>query len=121
MSGVAGPVHLLLTVVAFFFLMPAVGSFSDEALHYSVSRQVGGSLLSGGEIYECRRRSQRLWSCEVEDPGGSGSAVYEVRRSGRRCWSARDTGRSGTEQPLPTRADGCVGLRDQARVFYRIL
>ncbi len=110
--AVAGGLTIVVLMASFLWL-PAIASVSAEALHYSVTRELGGGLVFEG--YDCRPLSGRLWTCEVEDPAGSGSAVYRVIREGRRCWTARrESGSTG--QPLPRAAEGCVKWRDQLGV-----
>ncbi len=106
---------LALPVLAFSFL-PAVGSPSAQALNYSVTREVDGSVTLG--VSACDR-GQDVWVCEVYDESNSGSATYRVRLDGS-CWTAVKTGGFGEEVPLPQRASGCVRFRDQLRLFDRI-
>lgn len=84
--AIAGVIAML-AVGGSFLWLPAIGSVSAEALHTSVSREVGGGTFLA-EVYQCRQGPGRRWTCVIEDPAGSGSAEYQVRRHGR-CWQAR--------------------------------
>ena len=106
---------LVLAAGAFVFL-PAVGSFSREALNYSVSKRVGGSVVVG--VDPCRRQARDRFRCEVADKSGSGGASYLVTVNGR-CWKARRLGRARFEGELARRKSGCVKWRDQLRLFDR--
>jgi hypothetical protein len=99
-----------------FFLLPSIGAVSRDALNYSVTREVGGSVALG--VSPCRER-QDAWRCEVQDASNSGSAVYRVRRDGR-CWTAVKVRSFGEEVPLAPRASGCVDFRDQLRLLDRL-
>jgi hypothetical protein len=105
----------VLLIPALDFLYLTFGPISGEALNYSVTRQVGGSVALG--VPECRDR-QDVWVCEVPDASNSGSATYRVRRDGR-CWTAQKLA-ADEEIPLPPRASGCLSFRDQLRLFDRI-
>lgn len=111
-------VAVLVGGVLAFLYMPAIGSPSPAALHYSVAREVGGSVLASGGT-RCRRARERVFRCSVSDASGSGGAVYVVRRDGR-CWRARRTNAGGGERELKKRATGCVKWRDQIRLADRI-
>ena len=106
---------------AAFFWLPAIGGPSNDALQYSVAREVGGGLLVN--IFECQDRSASVRICEVSDASGSGSARYRVQMEGRRCWHALKITPNTYEESRPyldRRATGCVGFRDQIRFFDRI-
>jgi len=104
----------VILALAFLFL-PAIGPVSGDALSYSVTRKLGGSVTLG--VSPCRDRGDVL-ICEVPDASNSGSATYRVRRDGR-CWKALKV-RPGEEVPLPKRSSGCVRFRDQLRLFDRL-
>jgi hypothetical protein len=106
---------------AAFFWLPAIGTPSNDALQYSLARTVGSDLVVN--IYDCRERSESVRVCEVSDASGSGFARYRVRMDGRRCWRAVKTTSNRYEEGsdyLDLRAHGCVGFREQIRLFDRI-
>jgi hypothetical protein len=107
--------------VAAFMWLPAIGSPSEDALQYSLSRRAGGGVLMA-TIYGCERRAPELQICEVPDANGSGSATYRVRLDGR-CWDAHKISPNHREEGPPflaRRVSGCVEFRDQVRLFDRI-
>ncbi|MGI8592899.1 MAG: hypothetical protein ACR2ML_00760 [Solirubrobacteraceae bacterium] len=114
--ALAAPIALVLLGFGAHLLLPA----SPEALHYSVTRGVGGPPGLGPA--GCRERGDDRWRCDVLDTQGSGSLEYAVRMDGRRCWRARRLSPPGGEEgePLPGRAKGCVGVRDRLRFNDRI-
>jgi hypothetical protein len=113
-----GLVLALLLVLAggAFLYLPAIGSFSREALNYSVSKRVGGSALLG--VDPCKRETRHRFRCGVTDKSGSGGATYLVTVRGR-CWKARRLGRANSGDGLAHQKSGCVRWRDQLRLFDR--
>jgi hypothetical protein len=79
---------LILLGVLAFFLMPALGTPSAEALHYSLARDAGGTLLFE-DVFRCKGGPEtKVRICDVVDAQGSGSATFRERVDGR-CWTAR--------------------------------
>jgi hypothetical protein len=117
----AGSVSLALLVAA-FFLLPAIGSPSGDALQYSLTRNAGGSLVLGG-VYDCERRSSAIQVCDISDAHNSGKGRYRVRMDGRRCYHARKFSPDAWEEGPPHlehRVSGCVKWRDQLRLMDRL-
>lgn len=111
----------ILSVVAWgaIQILPAFGEASATALAYSVTEEVGGTLLL--DVNPCEAGDSRdSWRCYVVDTQGSGGATYEVTRDGN-CWTA-DRAKAGVEgPPLASVGVGCIGLRDQVRLFHVLL
>jgi hypothetical protein len=115
----AGTASLLLLFAAFLFL-PAIGTPSDEALAYSLTRNADGSVLG---VSGCQERPAGVQICNVSDTSNSGSGRYRVRMDGRRCYHARKTSPDSWEESRPhlkREVSGCVQWRDQVRVMDRI-
>jgi hypothetical protein len=106
---------LLVLLGGAFVYLPAVGSYSRQALNYSVSKRVGGSVIGVGP---CRKQARHRFRCQVADSEGSGGATYQVTVDGR-CWKARMAHDYGHEGKLERRANGCLKWRDQLRLFDR--
>jgi hypothetical protein len=104
------PALLVAVLVVAYLYAPALGSVSGKALQRSVVRALDSTGAGGPTA--CRRIRERRWRCSVQRfQGDSAPPSYSVRMRDRRCWTA--TLRSGSNEPLPRRASGCVGLRDQ--------
>jgi membrane protein implicated in regulation of membrane protease activity len=117
-----GTSALLAAFAAALLWLPAIGSPSDDALHYSLSRRAGGGVLMAS-AYECERRTSDVRVCVVSDANGSGSGTYRVDLDGR-CWQARKVTPNHYEEGPPylkRRVSGCVGFRDQVRLVERAL
>lgn len=102
-------------LAAVYHVTPAVGDVSGETLFYSLTGEVEGTVP---QINPCARQATS-WMCRVSDQGVSGYAIYRVRLQGN-CWVATKVF-TAEEEPLPERADGCVGVADQLRVGTRIV
>jgi hypothetical protein len=118
--GATGTVLIVAALAGLFFL-PAIGEPSAKAAHYSLTREVGGTLFEG--VYSCSERGADVWRCEVADAHGSGSATFRVSMDGRRCWRATKLTPDAFEEgpPLDDHPKGCVSLRDQVRLYHRML
>jgi hypothetical protein len=92
-------------VVGYFTLGRQV---SPKSLSHSVTR-----TAKGLEAPPCRQVQQRAWRCTVGDVSGGGTR-YAVRTDGH-CWDAHRTRLGG--EASPARIHGCVGLRDQLRIW----
>jgi len=105
--------------IAVYPHVPAIGPVSGTALGYSVAGGVGGSTLFDDP---CRSVGPKQSACELFDPSSSGSEMFRVTTTERSCWSATRLSSRDTEwfKP-PRRADGCVMLSDQLRLFDRLL
>jgi hypothetical protein len=114
----ATTLSLVLLILA-FFLLPAIGSPSGDALQYSLTRNAGGSLLFSG-VYDCEQRSPSIRVCDVSDAHSSDKGRYRVRMDGRRCYHARKISPDAWEEGPPYlehRVSGCVKWRDQLRLM----
>jgi hypothetical protein len=103
---------LVLLAAALAGYLAVRGRVTEKSLAYSVARKGGEVTL----LEPCRRRRDDAWRCSVSDDGGSSSTAYSVRVDGR-CWHAR----AQASAESPRRLSGCVGLRDQIRLFDRLL
>ena len=114
----AGTLSLIALAAAFLWL-PAIGSPSEDALQYSLTRKAGGSLLSAG-VYHCEQGPKPVRLCDVSDAHSSDKGRYRVRMDGSRCWHARKVSPNSWEEGPPylkRRVSGCVKWRDQVRLF----
>ena len=99
------PLVLVAVLAGAYFFAPAIGDVSDKTLE----RHVAGEL--DAQPGKCSKRGIVTWRCSVV---AGGTATYSVRLRGR-CWTARRTARGGAGGAAPpSRASGCVHLRDQA-------
>ena len=101
-------------VLAYVFL-PALGSPSGQAVAHSLVGDVGG-----WDSGPCQALSQDVRKCGVWDDSQSGVVTYHVALDGH-CWMARRVPPHGLEAAPEgeARAEGCVRLGDQLRVFER--
>jgi hypothetical protein len=113
---VAGYVVILLCFLGYLTL-PAFGSVSQEALLSSVANRSGSDAVSS---LFCERRRGGYSECHVAIPiSDSETATYRVRMVGQRCWRAVLGDEAGLG--LELRPHGCVKLRDQIRLWSRVL
>jgi hypothetical protein len=113
---VALALAVISALVAGYWILPALGSPSPDAINTSLSYVTGGSANS---LDHCERQKDRALRCSVMDGEGSGSAQYMVTMNGRRCWIA--TKRGTGEAAMPGGARGCVMLHDQLRLVTRLI
>lgn len=109
-------VALTLSLLAFVVVQGvgvarAFGGIDGEDLHYSVTREAGGTLP---DIEPCEQRGSGTWFCEVNTKEVSGEAGYRVQLD-ERCWTAHKIPQPRGEGAgaMPGRASGCVGWRDR--------
>jgi hypothetical protein len=100
----------VVAIVPVHRLLPPIGSYSPEALSHSLMGEIHGDTAAS----HCWREGRRVYTCSASE--GSDEASYRVTTDGR-CWKARRT--SG--YTYSTHARGCVGWRDQLRLFDRIV
>ena len=96
---------------------PAFGLPSSKALNHSLTRDVGGWEA---EIADCRITRGQIWACEVWDDEMSGLIDYRVTLEGD-CWKARRISPGPGDPDLEAFAEGCVRLRDQLRLYERLM
>src|SRR3954454_448030 len=108
----AGCIAVILVVGGWNVLASNVlhGDVTPRALFVSVEKASGGGDPTFPASHRvCRRTAASgLWSCEVDDPGGSGGGTtYRVKGHGS-CWGARGKG----SRDLPRSGSGCVHLQE---------
>jgi hypothetical protein len=105
------PAILIAVLVVAYLYAPAIGNVSGKAVQRSVTGELDGTGGTGAPK-ACRRIREGRWRCSVQRfQGDSSPPSYSVRMRDRRCWTA--TLRAGDNEPLASRATGCVNLRDQ--------
>lgn len=107
-------VAVALVATGVYFFVPATG-FSSGTLHSSVAREADRGTWPTG----CERHAKGGWSCWVTT-NGSDEIIYRVEMDGSRCWHGRRVWGGGADPP-PKELDGCIKLRDQIRLFDRLL